>query len=440
MGKCKAFFINIGGKIKSFFVFLLSLTVKGFLSVIDFFKSLPNRIKTAPSRFNKWRKTDEGKKALFEILRTIIAIAIALIVAVIIIAIASKNPLESIGVFLTSPFASSYTFSKMFTEAVPLIFTGVSVCIMVRCGQFNMIGEGSFFAGGLIGAVVAANFNLPPIILPIVALAISAVVTGAVGYIPAKLKAGLKVNELVTSLMLNFIIFWICMYFFTYHFADPDYSSIATPIIPDKGKLPFLSEDNELSSSLIIALVTALAAYIFLAKTRFGYAIRMCGDNPRFTSYSGIKTSNAIVYSQVIGSGVAGLGGAAFIMGNFYRFSWTALPNYGFDGFIVAIMARNKPLVVPVIALLFGYMRTGAMEMARLTDVPNEIIFIVQAVMIILIGGQAFYEFMRKKSAKKAASKKDKGSGIPPEIVAETKVISSAQIVINQADKEGQNA
>lgn len=345
-------------------------------------------------------KTREGsllKSGRAGFIRALCAAVLCLAIAFVIIALTSASPLDSIRCFLFAPFSSVYMVGKIFTEAVPLMFTGAAVCIMVRCGQFNMFVEGAFFAGGLLGAVLAAKLPLPALLTPLAAMLIAGTATGAVGYIPAKLKAACKVNEFVTSLMFNFIVYWICMYLLNNVFADPDYSSLATPLIPDTGKLPYLNFDNELSSSILLAFaVTGLTA-LFLFRSRWGYAIRMTGDNKAFADACGIRTGFAVVSSQVIGSAMAGFGGAAYILGNFYRFNWKALPNYGFDGFIVAIMAGNNPLLVPIAALFLGYLRTGAMEMARLSDVPNEVVYVIQAVMMLLVGAQAFAPRLKKR-------------------------------------------
>lgn len=348
-------------------------------------------------------KTIAGKNVMFEILRTLLAAIIASLIALVIIFFTSDMPGEAIRVFLLSPLNSSYALGRVITESVPLIFTGVAVCIMMKCGQFNMFVEGSFFVGGLFGAVIAAKLSLPPILLTFAALMLPAILSGVIGYVPAKLKARLQVNEFVSSLMLNFIVYWVCMYLFTYHFSDRDYSSLATPLIPDSAKLPFISFDNEVSSSIFLALIVTVLVWVFLNRTKWGYAIRMTGENAEFAHYSGINTKSAIVFSQVIGSAVAGFGGAAFILGNFYRFNWSTLPNYGFDGFIIAIIARKNPLAVPLVALFLGYIRSGAMEMSRLTDVPNEVVYIIQAIMIILIAAQTFISGMRQKKIKKMA-------------------------------------
>lgn len=349
----------------------------------------------------------KSNKIVFEILRTLLAVLISFAFATIIIFIASDSPGYTLKVFVTAPFSSAYSFGKILTEATPLLFTGVAVCIMVKGGQFNMIGEGTFYAGGLFGAIFAIKLNLPGLLLPLIAILMAGIVSGAIGYVPAKMKASLKINEFVSSLMLNFIIYWVCMYLLANVFIDPQYSDIATKQIPDAGRLPYLSFENQVSTSFIIGLVIVAIGTILLYKTKWGYQIRMTGSNENFANYSGINTKKSIVLSQVIGAAIAGIGGASFILGNYYRFNWKQLPNYGFDGFIIAIIARNNPLLVPFAALFIGYLRSGASEIALRTDVANEIVFIIQAIIMIIVGADAFLSGLRQKKLAQALASKE---------------------------------
>ncbi len=354
------------------------------------------------------------RQTLFEIIRTAAAIALALLIAFVIIFITSEEPIRAIRIFLQAPFLSEYNFGQIITQSIPLIFTGVAVCIMVKAGQFNLFVEGSFFIGMFFGAVITAGFRLPGILLPAAGLLLPALLAGLIGTIPAVMRSALRINEFVSSLMFNFIIFWVCMYLFTHHFYDPDYSSLATRTIPADGRLLYLSVNNEVSSSFLIALIIAGLAWFFLNRTKWGYAFRMTGDSPEFANYIGINIKAVITWSQVLGAVIAGFGGAAFQLGNYYRFNLKALPNYGFDGFIIAIIARNNPLLVPFVALFMGYLRAGAAQMALYSDVTNDVVYIIQAVMLILVGGQAFLSFLRERSIKKIAremKKKGPGSG-----------------------------
>lgn len=353
------------------------------------------------NKISRYLKSARTQIAIMDIVRTFSSLILALIVGFIIIAVTSDTPLATIRIFITSPFSDSYTTGMILTQTVPLIFTGVGISLMVKGGQFNMIGEGAFFAGAFIGAILASSLNMPGFLTPLAAILASMIMMGIVGYVPAKLKAALNINEFVSSLMLNFIVFWVCMYLFNNVFADPEYSSLATRYISDDHRLPYLDGDNDISSSILIAIFIAVSGWFFLYRTKWGYAIRMTGDNPSFAHYTGINVKKTIVLVQVIGAMIAGLGGAVFLLGNSTRFIWKALPNYGFDGFIVAIIAFNNPLLVPFAALLLGYLRVGAIEMARLSDVPNEVVYIIQAIIILFVGGQAFLVGLKRKRLQK---------------------------------------
>lgn len=335
----------------------------------------------------------------------LIRLALALAVAAIVLAgacILMEGSLEDImTAFFLGPLEDEYAIAEILREMVPLIFTGVAVSLMVRCGQFNMFVEGAFFGGAFLAGVLAPMLGEHFLVTPIIAILSAAVAMGAVGYIPAKMKSSLGVNEFVSSLMLNYIVYWVVMYLIHGVAADPDYPN-ATLYLEDLMRLPLLQEDIELSSNLIIALLAALGCGVFLFKTKWGYALRMTGDNPTFAVYSGINAKKYVASSQVIGSALAGMGGASFLLGNYYRFQWASLPNYGFDGFVIASIAGNNPYAVPPAALFLGYLRVGALQVSRLGDIPNEVIYVIQAIIIILFGAQFILSRRRKEGGKHA--------------------------------------
>lgn len=383
-------------KFKNFFATL-------WTKIKDFFIKLGRNIATA---FTK--PTVKQKLAYFSILRTIAAIAIAVVITIIILLISSDEPGKAMSVLFFGAFKSKFWIGEIFRGAVPLIFAGVAASIMLKCGQFNMIGEGSFYIGGLVGALVAIYLPFTGFFALLIALLTSMVVTSAVGFVPALLKAKLNVNEFVVSLMLNFVMLWVGLYFLQNFFRDSSSGDIATSLIPENSTFSILFEGTYLTSAIIVAIFIALFAGIFIFKTKYGYTIRMTGDNKNFTTNSGLSANSAIIYSQVIGAGIAGLGGAVEILSSIdRRFSWKALPGYGFDGFIVAILAGNNPFLVPFAALFLSYLRTGATLMAVQTDVASELIFVIQAIIIIIVAGQGFMAKLKNKIVANKKAKKE---------------------------------
>ena len=131
----------------------------------------------------------------------------------------------------------------------------------------------------------------------------------------------------------------------------------------------------------------------------------MTGLNKNFAAYSGISVTGVIIYSQIISGGIAGLAGAADVLGLYRRFQWQMLPGYGFDGIIIATLARNNPIAVPVAALFLAYIRSGASVMSRMTDVSSEMVAIIQGIMILLVTAQAFLSTWHHRAVVKEAQK-----------------------------------
>lgn len=340
------------------------------------------------------------------IIATAAALVVSMLFAVILVCVASENPLDSVAVFLAEPFADFYTICRIFTESIPLMFTGVAVCIMTAAGQFNMFVEGGFFIGAFVAAALAPELagDSTGVMVPVVCVLLGAVASGVVGYAPAKLKSSLGVDEFVCSLMLNYIVLWIVLFLVNNVVGDPDMTNV-TKYLEDNAKLPFLNQDNELSIGFAIALVVSVMAAVFLYKTKWGFSIRLCGANPQFAKYCGVKISRVVVYSQVIGAVLAGLGGGVYMLGNYYRFAWRSLPNYGFDGFVIAIIAHNNPWNVPLASLFLAYIRVGAQQMALYTDVQNEMVYIIQGLMIIVFGTKILADRLGRRSLGFVASK-----------------------------------
>lgn len=345
------------------------------------------------------------RDALFSVIRTLVAVVIALAIALVLILLVSQNPLDALQSFVLGPFSSTRHLGNIIEESLPLVFTGLAACVMFKASQFSMTGEGSFFIGGLVATLVALKSNLPPIVLPAVAIVCGGIVGALAGYLPGYLKAKWDANEFVTSMMFNYVLLYLGIFIVNYVVRDPGASFVASYAIPTKSKLSVIVPNTQITTGVFIAVGMIIITFLFLFKSRWGYAIRMTGINKGFAHYSGIKTFSVVMYSQVIGGLIAGIGGAVEILAMFDRFQWQTQPGYGFDGLTVAILANNNPLFVPIGAIFMGYLRVGANTMTLNSDVPSEVISVIQGILMLLVTATSFLAGFKHKSLIKQKKK-----------------------------------
>ena len=164
-----------------------------------------------------------------------------------------------------------------------------------------------------------------------------------------------------------------------------------------------LISGTKFHSGYLIAIAVVILLYLLVYKTKFGYEIRISGSNPEFAKYSGINTSRVIILTQVIAGAVAGLGGSVEQMAMYQRFNWQDSPSYAWDGVIIAILSGNNPKNVPLAAFFLAYIRVGADLMSRRSDVQNELVSIIQAVLILFVTAERFMAgWKQRQEAKKA--------------------------------------
>lgn len=339
----------------------------------------------------------KNKNQLYSALTTAMAIGISLILTVIIIFSVSDAPGTALKAFLFDPFKSKRMIGTIISTAIPICFTGLGVCVMFQASMFNMCAEGCFFLGALMSAAVATRVSLPGIMGIVVPLLVGILTGMILSFIPAALKAFLGANEMVSSLMLNYVSLYLGLYLLNTRLRDQSFGALATDKIPDNCILPNIISGTPVHAGVFVAIIAVTWCYLFIYKTKSGHKIRTMGQNHKFAEYAGISAGMMIIMSQVIGGGLAGAGGAIEIMGMYSRFQWTSLPGYGWDGIMLAVLARNKPQFIPIAALFLAYLRVGSATMASGSNVPKEVITVIQSIMIILITASALLERIRKR-------------------------------------------
>lgn len=271
------------------------------------------------------------------------------------------------------------------TEATPLILAGLAIALPYTCGLFNIGAEGQLLIGGL-GATLAGLHAaaLPPVLQVAYALAAGFLFGAGWGFVPGWLRVYRQLNEIITTIMLNFIAFWLISYLVHGPMKDPvGFGYPWSRELPAAVHLPRLSDAARFTAGFPLAVLAALAVAVVLRKTTFGYQLRAVGANPQAARFAGLPVERTLLAGMCFGGGLAGLAGACVILGVQYRLSDAFSPGYGYDAIAIMFVGQGGPLGVLLAGLFFGALRTGAETMELAVGVPKSIATVVQSLALI---------------------------------------------------------
>jgi len=350
---------------------------------------------------------NDRRLLLFSLVRGLAAILLALAVATIFIFISSDEPLNALKYLLLGPVVSfkatgnvfnTTSFLTILAAMIPTIFSGLAVCVMFSANQFNLGGEGAIMLGGFVGALLGIYLKLNTGLHQVVCVLAGALAGGLIMLIPAVLKVKLGASEMVTSLMMNYVVMFVILHFLNFVFADRSKGATQTFPFQETAKIPeIVANGTKLTWGFVIALIFVVIIALFMYRTKWGYAIRMIGINQSFAQYSGMQVGTVIILSQVIGGMLSGMGGSIEVLGRFNTFLWRELPGYGWLGITIAILAKNNPIFVPFAAFFIAYLNKGCDLMATYSDVPSEMIDIIQAAIFLFFAAEQFLAKYRQK-------------------------------------------
>lgn len=341
----------------------------------------------------------------YNVLKPLVSIAIAYAIAIAIIGLVSKQPGTAIATFIVGPLRSTRSMANVIEMMIPFVFTGLGIAVMQKASQFNVVGEGVFFLTGAVGAYIALNTALPAVLSPAFIILACGLVGSIIALVPAVLKVKFKANELVSSIMLNYVLLNLGLYMMNYTMRDIAAGFNASFKLPLVSKLPVLLPGTRIHAGALVAAVVVVLVSYLMFRTRFGYELGVVGENENFARYSGIRVTRVVLLVQALGGFLAGMGGSVELLGLYQRFQWETLTGYGFDGVVVATIARRNPLLVPLSAFFLAYMRTGADIVSRRTDIPVEFVNIIQAIALILVAAQMLLEKARLREIVAASRK-----------------------------------
>jgi general nucleoside transport system permease protein len=351
------------------------------------------------------------KAFMREFLRILLAVVASLILGFIITLFVSDDPIGAYKAFLLGPISKLNRAGDWIEESITLIFVGLAVAVAFKANQFSLGAEGQLLLGALVSGSIALFVPLPGIIRIPLALLAAMVVGFAYGWLPGYLKAHLNANEIVSTLMLNLIALKLYDYFLIFWIKPDNAGYNASDFFPQAGTLPsfvppfmgnfYTLMDNKTNITIMLYIMIAafLGAYYLMFRTPFGYELRMLGANVKFARYGGINTKRAIILAFAISGIFAGLAGAHLSMGIHTKLIANISLGLGFEGIVVATMARNNPLFVPLAGLAYGYLRAGADIMERSSDVSREMVLVIQAIIILLVTAERILPVIQKRIA-----------------------------------------
>jgi simple sugar transport system permease protein len=353
-----------------------------------------------------------------ELIRIVAVIAIALLIGFLITLAVSEEPLEAYSAFLLGPLprfsldgglhiANINRFGNWLEESITLVLLGLAVAIVFKAKQFSLGAEGQLLLGALAGGVVSLYVPAPPGVHLLLVLLAAATAGFLWGLIPGVLKAYLNVDEVVSTLMFNVIATQVFNLFLIQWMRDPTAGYIGTVSFPESAVMPLLLPGTRVTVALLITLLAVAAVWFLMNRTPFGYELKVLGSNRKFAEYGGVNTRRVIALSMAISGILAGLAGAHLANGLVKRLTLGLSPGIGFEGIVVALLARNDPLAVLVTGLFYGYLRTGAQIMERSSDVTREVVLIIQAIIILLVTAErllpVLLPFLQSRRLRRAA-------------------------------------
>lgn len=314
-----------------------------------------------------------------------LAVAATMGVATLLALIAGADPFATLGQIATGALGSKLAILETLNRATPLIFTGLAVAVAFRAKLWNIGAEAQLYAGAIMAVVLGTGALGSPLVLPLSALA--AMLAGAALLLgPVLLKTRLGVDEVVTTLLLNFIMVLFVSYLLEGPMKDP--MGMGWPkspaLIPD-ARLPRLVEGLRLHWGFALAIIAATAVWVIQTRTTLGFEIRAVGQNPEAARFAGMPVNAVLVKTALLSGGLAALAGWSEVAGLKGHLSSDLSPGFGYTGIIVAMLALLHPLGVILTAIFVAGIFVGSDAMSRAAGVPTYIADMLMATALLFM-------------------------------------------------------
>ena len=338
---------------------------------------------------------------------SLVAVVLGLAAGATILAITSEEPLVAYSAFLKGAVGSRRGVGETFYYTTQLILAGLAVALSFRCGIFNLGSQGQIILGAM-GAAWAGYWvrGLPPVVHLPLALVVGSVLGMAWSALAGLFKAHLKMHEVITTLMMNYIVVYLQRWVVGIGGPMKEPGGIPqSPRVLASAELPRFWADARLHAGIFVALACVVAIWYLLFRARLGYKIRAVGLSPTAAEFGGIRVARSIVVTMAISGALAGLAGAIEVLGVQYRLTQDLTANYAWDAIAVALLGGLHPVGAMLAALLFGALSSGFTFAQGVADVSRDTVLIVTALIIFLM------VLIRSRKGVAVAAQGDKSRG-----------------------------
>ncbi len=345
----------------------------------------------SPAAPTPLRQRFDSLNLLIVILSPGVAILLALLFIAVPLLLTGKDPLLVYSQMYQAAWGDSYGQSETLVKAIPLTLVGLGVAVAFRARLWNIGAEGQFYAGVLGATALALAFPDWPSLLIIPAMLVASLVCGALWALgPALLRSWLNVNEIITSLMLNYVALNLTNFFIYGPWKDPKgFGFPKTPPFSEASALPVIIEGTRIHFGLIFALLAMFLVWLVLSKTGWGFELKVLGESSSTARYAGMPVARNIIVAFVVSGALAGLAGMSEVAGIAHRLEPNLSPGYGYTAIIVAWLARLNPWGIGLVAILFGGLLSSGFTMQRLGISAGLVTLLQGAILFFVLAGEA---------------------------------------------------
>ena len=326
-----------------------------------------------------------NKQKVLGIVSPLVSIALAMLSGSILIMLIGQNPLSAFQLIFKGAFGNAANMATTMSKVTTLTLTGLSYAFAYRCGMINIGAEGQLYMGALCSTLCVLRLPGPPALVMIVAVIAGFIGGGLAGLLIGVLKVYFGANEVITTVMFNYVMQYFVLYMVANPIQDPASTAPQTILFPEAYWLPWLSFKSKLHCGIILMVICLIFYGIFLWKMRAGFGMRIVGQNNLAAEYAGLDVKKNRLLAMFFAGGFAGLAGAIEVLGVQHRLLKGVASNYGFDGMAVALLGNTTPVGMLLSGLLIGALKSGGNALQMFSKVPASAVDLIRAMVIIFV-------------------------------------------------------